>query len=139
MEEASNGDLIVSVRRTGDERSIYISKDAGDTFSKDYPGPIDPDGCQASLLAAGENKEYILISNPDSEASKEQEDRVNGSLQIKNGEIWDYSVRYSDRTTAFSGYSDLAILKNSENEGDIGVLFERGGEEICESEGRSIL
>ena len=128
VEEASDGELIVSVRRTGDERSIYISKDAGDTFSKDYPGPRDPDGCQASLLAAGENKKYILISNPDSEASKEQEDRVNGSLRIKNGEGWDYSVRYSDKTTAFSGYSDLAILKNSENEGDIGVLFERGGE-----------
>ena len=78
MEEASNGDLIVSVRRTGRAVDLYYIKMLVIHFLK-LSRAQDPDGCQASLLAAGEKEEYS-ISNPDSEASKEQEDRVNGVL-----------------------------------------------------------
>ncbi len=133
LEEASNGDIIVTSRRTGDKpRWLFTSTDGGEKFSSKTTGPIDPGGCQASLISVGENKEHIFISNPNSGVLENQEDRINGSLQIKNGNEWIPKVRYSDKKHAFSGYSDLAVLTNEDNKGDIGVLFERGGYEIRE-------
>ena len=132
LAEKSNGEIIVTARRTGSKRWVFTSIDGGIQFSGKYQGPLDPGGCQASLISAGEDKEHIFISNPNSGALENQEDRINGSLQIKNGSEWIPKVRYSDKKYAFSGYSDLAVLTDKNNEGDIGVLFERGGYEIRE-------
>ncbi len=128
--ELSNGDLMLN-SRNGDKgrnscRIVSISTDGGETFPHCYVDNalIEPgNGCFGSLLNHSMNertgKANILFSNPN-----DGEERVNGTLKLSedDGATWVRSVRYSKPAPSFSGYSDIAVI----NETDVAVLYEKG-------------
>lgn len=126
--ELSNGNILLNSRNAVKEehaRVVHISSDGGETFDKMYLELALPDAgaCQGSILKHSRNdstgKFNILFSNPD-----DPDERVNGSLKLSvdDGENWIKKVRYSNPYPAYSGYSDMAVI----NESDIAVLFETG-------------
>lgn len=130
--ELSNGDIMLNSRNgTDDEnhRVVSISSDGGETFHAMYLDSLllDPPA-QGTLLKHSFNEETgkynILFSNPH---SGEQGVRVNGTIKLSHddGETWSTMFRYSDPYPTFSSYSDIAVINE---DGDIGVLFERGAQ-----------
>jgi len=130
--ELSNGDIMLNSRNgTDDEfyRVVSISSDGGETFHTMYLDSLllDPPA-QGTLLKHSLNEETgkynILFSNPH---SGEQGVRVNGTLKLSqdDGVTWSKMIRYSDPYPTFSSYSDIAVINE---DGDIGVLFERGAQ-----------
>lgn len=130
--ELSNGDLMLNSRNgnkgTNDCRVISVSTDGGDSFSRCYVDEalIEPgNGCFGSILTHSTNektgKANIIFSNPN-----DGEERVNGTLKLSedDGATWVKSFRYSKPAPSFSGYSDIAVI----NETDIAVLYEKGDE-----------
>jgi sialidase-1 len=128
--ELSNGELMLNSRNgnkgKNECRAVSLSKDGGTTFDRFYVDPalLEPgNGCQGSLLNHSMNAETgkanILFSNPN-----HGEFRVNGTLKLSSddGKTWTKSYRYSDPFPKFSGYSDLAVIRN----GSIAVVFEKG-------------
>lgn len=130
--ELSNGDIMLNSRNGTDgeiHRVVSISSDGGETFHTMYLDTLllDPPA-QGTLLKHSFNEETgkynILFSNPH---SGEQGVRVNGTLKLSHddGATWSKMIRYSDPYPTFSSYSDIAVINE---DGDIGVLFERGAQ-----------
>jgi sialidase-1 len=126
--EQSDGDVLFNVRADVLYRWVGVSADGGLTFPTQYEDTqlAGADKCQASLLEHSMNlltgKANILFSNPE-----DLDQRVNGTVKLSendgNAGTWVRKFRYSDPAPAFSGYSDITVLKGG---GDVGILWEFG-------------
>ena len=126
--ELDDGSYMINMRQNGGRaRQVSVSKDRGQTWSKQQPDKtlIEPSGCQASLLrltskANGDDRNRLLFCNP---ASTQGRKNMTMRLSYDEGKTWPIEkVIY----VGPSAYSCLAVLPN----GKIGLLYERDGRRV---------
>ena len=128
--ELADGNIMLNMRnydKTRRTRVVSISADGGMTWSPLNHDPflIEP-RCQGSImrytLAAHQDKNRMLFSNPASERARE---KMTVRLSYEEGKSWAYSKLLHEGPSA---YSDLAILPS----GNMTCLYERGETEPYE-------
>ena len=126
--ELKNGALMLIMRgtrtpdRTGQYRTVSLSRDGGKTFSAPYKEKalIEP-VCEASLInycANGKLSSTLLFSNPEC-----MPERKNMTIKQSDdsGRTWHTVILLSEKPAA---YSDMVVLGN----GDVGIFYETGEE-----------
>lgn len=130
--ELTDGSLLFS-RRGAPSRTVAISKDKGETWSK--PGPVfdlpDPD-CQGSMIRLsrqdqGQSRNRLLFANPVSgalgagigESNTRGRFNVTVKLSYDEGKTWPVS---KTMLTGPGAYSSMTLFPD----GSIGILFETG-------------
>lgn len=152
--ELANGHLMVNARNNDlPHRVVGISSNGGQSFDV-YDGSEDENpgkklndcgesverkdeykcGVHSGLLVhpdeGSSKRSFLIFSNPQGE-----DERTIGTLQLSknSGEKWkSKTIRYTDdikdNQKGYSGYSNLAFLKEGNHTGgSIAIIFERGG------------
>ncbi len=119
--ELSEGTLMINSRVNGrGYRTVYLSKDKGNTWESKVDSTLIDPSCNASLLRYTFKNDYskkplLLFSN-----AKHQNKRENMSIRWSddNGASWSKGKTIYPHSSA---YSSMTVLKN----GDIGLFFEK--------------
>lgn len=130
--ELNNGHVMIFVRNTSGKVLYAISKDLGDTFSELREVDFESTStCMVSVLKfERDNKEYILLSNPDGP------DRSHGSikiLEVKSDDRLEFVGRKMINYKHY-GYSCLA---HSPKKDTYALLYEQ--EENIDGQGKDVI